>query len=288
MIPDRQLDLFDGPARWEASVPPALARGSRVVAAELDDASLIAAIPGAGLADCDGLAGEAVRRRIVSAVPALEALCRRFKGFGIDHAVPEQAAALRALAALGGTEARDAVARSIVERVVQGPSLIDAVRAAAALRCRLPDDVCRALLKHANPDVRANATCLASSRSDMIALLLDLLQDLNLAVARAAACALGRMGRAEARPLLIQMLREAPSPEAIEAASRIADETVIVMLGRIARARAELATWIAELLDESGHPRAAAVAAGLRVTVRTPPLGVGPLCDPRGLGEGSP
>ena len=36
------------------------------------------------------------RRRLTSAIPALEGLCRRFKGFGLEHAVPEQIAALNA------------------------------------------------------------------------------------------------------------------------------------------------------------------------------------------------
>jgi hypothetical protein len=48
------------------------------------------------------LAAEAGRRRLVGATAALEALCRRFKGFGTEHAVPEQIAALGALAGIGG------------------------------------------------------------------------------------------------------------------------------------------------------------------------------------------
>ena len=51
------------------------------------------------------LAAEAGRRRLAAAVPSLETLCRRFSGFGIDRMVPEQAAALQALAAIGGREA---------------------------------------------------------------------------------------------------------------------------------------------------------------------------------------
>jgi hypothetical protein len=35
----------------------------------------------------------------------LEALCRRFKGFGIEYAIPKQTAALGAHGAIGGREA---------------------------------------------------------------------------------------------------------------------------------------------------------------------------------------
>jgi hypothetical protein len=42
------------------------------------------------------LAHEAGRRKLTAAVPALEALCRRFSGFGIRRLLPEQAAALSA------------------------------------------------------------------------------------------------------------------------------------------------------------------------------------------------
>jgi hypothetical protein len=44
------------------------------------------------------LAAEVVARRLVAAVPALEELCRRFKGFGRLHPVREQLTALDALA----------------------------------------------------------------------------------------------------------------------------------------------------------------------------------------------
>jgi hypothetical protein len=40
--------------------------------------------------------------------------------------------------------------------------------------------------------------------------MIDLLDDLNQAVARSAACALGQMGRIEARPMLASLLREEP------------------------------------------------------------------------------
>src|SRR5271166_1856251 len=55
---------------------------------------------------------------------------------------------LRALAGLGGPAAAAAVTRIVAGDVVQGPGLIEAMRAAAALHCRLPADKCLALLRH--------------------------------------------------------------------------------------------------------------------------------------------
>jgi HEAT repeat protein len=63
--------------------------------------------------------------------------------------------------------------------------------------------------------------------------MIDLLDDLNQGVARSAACALGQIGRIEARPMLAKLLREEPSEEVIDAVSSIADEECMVQLGRI-------------------------------------------------------
>jgi hypothetical protein len=88
-----QLDLFADPG--ERYAPPMAPHGDGPLApADMDDAALIAAIPEAGLADGSALAAEAARRRVVAAVPALAALCRRFTGFGARRAMPEQVAAL--------------------------------------------------------------------------------------------------------------------------------------------------------------------------------------------------
>src|SRR5437016_795789 len=97
---EQQLDLFsDAGIRTHR---PSLGRAGQVrpAPADFDDAALIAAIPEAGFEDAPALAAEAGRRRLASAVPALEALCRRFAGYGVDRMVPEQEAALQALAAI--------------------------------------------------------------------------------------------------------------------------------------------------------------------------------------------
>jgi hypothetical protein len=84
--------------------------------------------------------------------------------------------------------------------------------------------------------------------------------DLNGEVAAAAACALGEIGRVEARGPLI----EKPSPRVIEALAEVADEEAIVLLACIGRRRAELATSVLSALDEIDHARATSAASGLR------------------------
>ena len=88
---------------------------------------------------------------MTAAIPALEALCRRFAGFGADRIVPEQAAAIDALAQIAGADAAEALARLIARRTVQGPCLQRAVAAAACLGAKLPAATVLELLRHDDP-----------------------------------------------------------------------------------------------------------------------------------------
>ena len=98
-----QLELFsDRPLTAPASNSGPT---RRIVAKDLSDEALIAALPDALLADACALAAKSGRRRLGDAASALVALCHRFVGFGVDRVVPEQVAALEALGAIGGTEA---------------------------------------------------------------------------------------------------------------------------------------------------------------------------------------
>lgn len=264
MLSERQLDLFAAGGLPAPSVAPAPAQRPASLAPDLDDDALIAAIVDAGLADCQDLAAEVTRRHLVRAVPAFEALCRRFKGFGLQHAVPEQMASVRAIAAIGGGDATQAVTRIIVDQVVQGPGLAAAINAAAGLRCRLPAATSLTLLRHVDPAVRADAARCALPGTEVVAVLIDLLGDLHDTVAVAAACALGPMGRIEARPALMRQLRARPSAEVIDAVSCVADEDAIVVLGRIARSRLDLAADALRALEDIDDERAAAIVAAVR------------------------
>src|SRR5664279_3169928 len=189
MLPDRQLNLF---GVGGVSAPASVATRPPVVASELDDPALIAAIPCARVNDYRALIDEAVKRQPAGIIPALEDLCRRFKGFGLERPVPEQIAAVQAIAAIGGREAGQTISRILADQVVQGPGIAAALHEAARLGCVLPDSMVLDFLRHPVPDIRADAAaCAHRHRQDIAAVLVDLLGDLNRAVATAAACALG-------------------------------------------------------------------------------------------------
>ena len=257
MRPERQLDLFSGGGfagdeHPTGAAPPQVA----LVAANLDDTALLAALPGARLKEAPALAAEAGRRRLPGAVAALSALCRRFAGFGRERAVPEQVAALDALAAIGGAAAAQATTALIVERVVEGPNRVRAVEVAAGLAARLPATTLLELMGDPAPGMRAAACACAGQQLAVVPRLLELAHDEAGEVRAAAACALGRMGRREALPALSRLLREAPSETVIDAVSAVADEDCVILLGRLARTRPELASPASDALSVIDHPRA--------------------------------
>ena len=94
--------------------------------------------------------------------------------------------------------------------------------------------------------------------------MIDLLDDLNQGVARSAACALGQIGRSEARPMLAKLLREEPSEQVIDAVSSIADEECMIQLGRIARTEPTLSEAALNALEGIDQPRANAIATAVR------------------------
>jgi HEAT repeat protein len=268
---DGQGDLFFGGGSGVDLVAnrdaPRPAERAAIAWEALDDAALIGALPGANIAGSLAIASEIGRRKLPEAVSELLRLCERFHGFGLGRIVPEQAAALDALAAIGGGEAAQAVASLIVRGTVQGPALKKAVKAAADLGSALPAATVVALLRDDVFDIRADACrCCAAARSspEVARALLDLLEDLHADVRKAAACALGRLGRSEARAPLIALLREAPSGEVIDAVAPIADEECIVLLGRLGRQDRRLRAPVLDALDAIDHPRAEKAARAVR------------------------
>lgn len=260
---ERQLDLFSDVTQGVSQGSSQIMRRC-LVSSEMDNEELIAAIPGSGLADSCILAAEAGRRRLSAAVPALATLCRRFAGFGTRRAVPEQAAALEGLATIGGRDAAHAVSEMIERAVVQGPTLQIAVRAAARLGSLLSLDALRRLLRHAEPGIRAEACRCARPLPELIAILIDLLNDLDRTVVTSAAFALGRMGKIEARPILKSLLEDDPSADVIDAVTSIADEECLVLLGRIARSSSTLADAALNGLENVDDHRAFTIAAAIR------------------------
>jgi len=256
-----QLDLFQSNDPWAGS--------SRVVdvvpaAEDLDDEALVAALPDAELAGAPVLAAEAGRRRLAAAVPALEALCRRLTGFGRDRLIPEQLAALDALLAVDGPQSARTVARLIEGQTFVGPTLAVAVAAAARLNATLPPATVLALLRHPEPQVRREACRCARPGPGIAEVLIDLAGDLHSEVSIAATCALGRMGRTEARSVLKHLICGRPCVEVIDAFAAVADGDGVVLLARLGRARPDLAPAVLASLDGMESPRADRAAMALR------------------------
>jgi len=259
---ERQLDLFSSHGVWMETPPLPAAVRAAPDPASLDDDALVAGIPEAGVTLAPALAAESARRRLLAAVPALEHLCCRLAGFGHDREIPEQVAALDALAQIGGAAAANAVLRILSKNVVLGPTLAAAVAAAVRLSIVLPEGKALMLLRHADPLVRGYACRCAPFRPATVSVLVELLNDLSVDVATAAACALGRMGQVEARAALLHRLRQAPTAEIIDAISEVSGDDsaetgdAIVLLGRIARSGGPLAGRAFDALAGIDHPRA--------------------------------
>jgi hypothetical protein len=259
----QQLDLFSNAGGGLPGLSRPMGNEHPLSAGEMDDAALIAALPDSSFSESTLLAAEAARRRLAAAVPALSALCRRFAGFGLHRPVTEQVAALQALTVIGGNHAARVVAEMIERGVVCGPTLSVAVRAATQLHAMLSAETLRSLMRQADPNVRADACRCARPSPELITSMVDLLGDGDPTVAKSAACALGRMGRVEARSLLKALLRKAPTPDVIDAISSIADEESMVLLGRIGRATPRLAEAALISLESIDDPRAATIAASI-------------------------
>jgi HEAT repeat protein len=251
-----QLELFAPRVRLDAASDAGNVQ--RLVAENISDEALIAALPDSTLAD------EAGRRRLIGAVSALTALCHRFVGFGVHDLVPEQSAALGALAEIGGREASRSVARMVGKGVIQGPTLAIAMAAASRLNVVFSPDVALPLLRHVSPLVRTSACDCVRAGREIATTLIDLLGDLDREVSTAAACALGRMGKGDARNQLKRHLKERPSHRVIEALAGVADEESIVFLARLGRDRPQLAGSVLAALDDIEHPRASTAASALR------------------------
>ena len=264
MTATEQLDLFSVSALPAERLPPGRTTGPLIACNTLDDDSLVAAILDAGIRDSVALVAEAGCRGLAAAIPVLEALCRRFTGFGADWIVPEQAAALGALVAIGGADAAQTIVRLIAKRVVQGPCLRQAVTAAARLGAKFSVGTVLELVRHDDPQIRESVCRCARPRPDVVPPLRDLLDDLDADVRKAAACALGRMGRSEVRALLLRYLREEPTAELLDAIAPVADDECVILLGRVARAAPDLSEAVLDALDAIDHPWAEKIVNAIR------------------------
>ena len=133
---DCQPDLFD--ERGPVDPGPRPEEPARPAPATLGDDELVGRLKAAGPSDVDALCAEVVARSLPSAVPALERLWRRFRGFGIDRPLREQCAVLETLARLGSPEARAALRQLVLSPGLPSSLHLPALRAAADADLGLP------------------------------------------------------------------------------------------------------------------------------------------------------
>ena len=263
----RQLDLFAERGGVEPRHSPEAAASSAPALAvdSLSDDELLELIPNAGPSNVEAVCSEVVSRSLQATVPALEALWRRFSGFGIEKPLREQLAVVDTLARLGGTDARAALRRIVLWKGLPASLLPAALQAAASAGLALPAPFVDPLLDHENAAVRSTAFALAASANVPADRLHASLFDRSAANRRAAAVALGLRGDSRARQPLFDELERSPSTEIIEAVATVWDDDAIVRLGRCARRRPRLAGAVLDALREIGSPRADVVARQVEI-----------------------
>ena len=229
---------------------------------------------------------EVARRGDRAAVPLLVGLCRRHAGFDRATAVPEVAAALRALAAIGAAEAAPAILPLVEQGALAPESTAAALGYFAAVGHRPAASLLDHCLEHETPAVRAAACALAAAIGDRdrIDILVSLRTDFYPEVADGALLALGHVGHRPAKFALEARLHAAPAeeiPRIVEALVAVADEETAVSLGRVAERAADegvrtaiaealsafetrtAARWLARLADDPSPAVRRTVAAGL-------------------------
>ena len=265
-----QLDLFAERGRVIGRrVPEPMAPPAATPVETLLDDDLLESVPKAGPSNIKAVCSEIVSRSLEAAVPALEALWRRFAGFGVEKPLREQLAVLETLARLGSTGARSTLRVIVLSKGLPASLLPAASQAAASAGLALPAAFVGPLLDHEDAEVRGAAFVLAA-RTDVPAdPLREGLFDRSAANRRAAAVSLGLRGDASARQPLYDELARFPSTEVIEAITAVWDDDAIVHLGRCARCHPRFAGAVFAALRDIASPRADTVARHLETNTRS-------------------
>ncbi len=259
-----QLDLFAERGRvTPRHVPDPGASSAATPVETLTDDELLESIPKTGPSNIEAVCSQLVSRSLETAVPALEALWRRFVGFGVEKPLREQLAIVNTLARLGGRDARLALRRIVLSRSLPASLLPTALQAAVDSGLALPARFVRPLLDHGDAAVRGAAFALAARTNVAADRLREGLSDRSATNRRLAAIALGLRGDSGARQPLYDALARAPSTEVIEAITAVWDDDAIVHLGRCARRHPRLAGAVLDALRDIGSPRARSVASNL-------------------------
>ena len=273
---DCQPDLFDERGGADIRPSPEVPARPAPLAATLPDDDLIGRLLDAGPSEIDAFCGEIAARSLSAAVPSLEALWRRFHGFGIHSPLREQRAVVETLARLEGPEARAALRRIVLSPGLPEPLQPTALRAAADAWLVLPAPFVEGFLGHTDAAVRGAAFDLAPAAKVPAQRLRDGLSDGVASIRCTTAVALACQGDASGRDVLVAALANAPSTAIVEALGAIGDDEAIVALGRCAMRHSAHAPEVIAVLRDMGNPRADRLAARLEADNATPIAGNAP------------
>jgi len=258
-----QLDLFTERGRMPPRPVPKPMPPTTPAMETLTDDELLELVPEARPLNVEALCSQLVDRSLEAAVPGLEALWRRFTGFGIEQPLREQLAVLDTLARLGGADARKALRRIVLSRALPASLLPAALQGAAGCGLALPAGFVGPLLDHGDATVRGAAFALADKANVPADQLRKGLFDRSAPNRRLVMIALGLRGDPEARQPLLGELARSPSAEVIEAIAAVWNDDAIVHLGRCARRHPQLTSAVVDALRDIGTPLANTVTSRL-------------------------
>lgn len=229
-----QGDLFEERGTWCGPDTPQQDMGDENLEG-LSDNDLVGKIAGATLSNVELLCAQIVDRGLGDvAVPELRALWNRFKGFGIKSPLPEQQLALETLAAIGSDAAKSAISKILAAPDLPDSLLPLALLAAARAGLNLPQAQVLPWLEHDAPTVRAQAFALIQSSNPPQSTLEIGFSDPDPSVRRTALISAGNLGHGSAKVGLIAEFRKNPTGQIIEALLSVADDDIIVEIGRYA------------------------------------------------------
>lgn len=256
-----QGDLFEERGACCGSDAPQQSMDEDEYLEGLSDKDLVEKIARATLSNVEMLCAQIVERGLGDvAVPELVRLWNRFKGFGIKSPLPEQQLALETLAAIGSDAAKRAISKILAAPDLPDSLLPFALLAAARAGLNLPQAQIVPWLEHDAPTVRAQAYALIQSSNPQRSILEIGFSDPDPEVRRAALITAGNLGHRSAKAGLLAEFRKNPTGQTIEALLAVADNDIIVEVGRYALANTTHQALIADELQELDTSKARMLA----------------------------
>lgn len=266
-VPPEQGDLFEERGTWCEPAPPQQDIGDENFD-DLSDKDLVEKTAKAKLSNVDLLCAKIVERGLGDiAVPGLVTLWNRFKGYGIATPLPEQLLALETLSVIGNGAAKNEISKILAAKDLPDSLLPFALQAAAKVGLNLPQKQVLPWLEHDAPTVRVHAFALLQSSNPQRSTIEIGFSDPDPAVRRAALTVAGNLGHVSARAGLLAEFRKNPTGQTIEALLSVADDDIIVEIGRYALANQKHQALITEGLEALDAAKAHVLAKRINAKI---------------------